>query len=400
MKTNVFLFAALGTALLSSCNNDSVPANSENGEVKTARIELTLMGSSATRTGSTTDPSTGVATDEQTVNNIVVGIFNSSGDVLTVQSNNSPSTSVANVITCPLNAGSTYDNCSAVVVANVPASSITDLKSSTSKVNFLGKTISLSESTVSASGDVQVATKLPMSGDVKDGSNATFTLTPGGTKTGLAVELVRMASRITLTGISADFSSSPYPNAKFKLERVLLRDAISTTKVTTSATASDAMPTGATYLTGGDTWSGSSWTDTANPYLFNTLSYEVTGSSALPGSNYYWFYAFANSGSSQPTSFVIQGTFDEDGDFSAPGVSTVFYPVIVNQMQPGTTIDGTAYAGTSTIGSISRNKLYNLKVVLKNKGALSPTENINPADLSITVTVAPWPAAIVQEVAF
>lgn len=399
MKTNVFLFAALGTALLSSCNNDSVPANSENGEVKTARIELTLMGSSTTRTGSTTDPSTGVATDEQTVNNIVVGIFNSSGDVLTVQSNNSPSTSVANVITCPLNAGSTYDNCSAVVVANVPASSITDLKSSTSKVNFLGKTISLSESTVSASGDVQVATKLPMSGDVKDGSNATFTLTPGGTKTGLAVVLVRMASRITLTGISADFSSSPYPNAKFKLERVLLRDAISTTKVTTSATASDAMPTGATYLTGG--WDGSSWVDTANPYLFNISSYELTGSSALPGGNYYWFYAFANSGSSQPTSFVIQGTFDEDGDFSTTGdASTKYYPVVVNQMQPGTTIDGTAYAGTSTTGSISRNKLYNLKVALKNKGTSAPTENINPADLSITVTVAAWPAAIVQVVEF
>lgn len=399
MKTNVFLFAALGTALLSSCNNDSVPVNSENGEVKTARIELTLMGSSATRTGSTTDPSTGVATDEQTVNNIVVGIFNGSGDVLTVQSNNSPSTSVANVITCPLNAGSTYDNCSAVVVANVPASSITDLKSSTSKVDFLGKTISLSESTVSASGDVQVATKLPMSGDVKDGSNATFTLTPGGTKTGLAVVLVRMASRITLTGISADFSSSPYPNAKFKLERVLLRDAISTTKVTTSATASDAMPTGATYLTGG--WDGSSWVDTANPYLFNISSYELTGSSALPGGNYYWFYAFANSGSSQPTSFVIQGTFDEDGDFSTTGdASTKYYPVVVNQMQPGTTIDGTAYAGTSTTGSISRNKLYNLKVALKNKGTSAPTENINPADLSITVTVAAWPAAIVQVVEF
>lgn len=399
MKTNVFLFAALGTALLSSCNNDSVPVNSENGEVKTARIELTLMGSSATRTGSTTDPSTGVATDEQTVNNIVVGIFNGSGDVLTVQSNNSPSTSVANVITCPLNAGSTYDNCSAVVVANVPASSITDLKSSTSKVDFLGKTISLSESTVSASGDVQVATKLPMSGDVKDGSNATFTLTPGGTKTGLAVVLVRMASRITLTGISADFSSSPYPNAKFKLERVLLRDAISTTKVTTSATASDAMPTDATYLTGG--WDGSSWVDTANPYLFNISSYELTGSSALPGGNYYWFYAFANSGSSQPTSFVIQGTFDEDGDFSTTGdASTKYYPVVVNQMQPGTTIDGTAYAGTSTTGSISRNKLYNLKVALKNKGTSAPTENINPADLSITVTVAAWPAAIVQVVEF
>lgn len=399
MKTNVFLFAALGTALLSSCNNDSVPANSESGEVKTARIELTLMGSSTTRTGSTTDPSTGVATDEQAVNNIVVGIFNGS-DVLTVQSNNSPSTSVANVITCPLNAGSTYDNCSAVVVANVPASSITDLKSSTSKVDFLGKTISLSESTVSVSGDVQVATKLPMSGDVKDGSNATFTLTPGGTKTGLAVVLVRMASRITLTGISADFSSSPYPNAKFKLERVLLRDAISTTKVTTSVTASDAMPsTGATYLTGG--WDGSSWVDTANPYLFNTSSYEVTGSSALPGGNYYWFYAFANSGSSQPTSFVIQGTFDEDGDFSTTGdASTKYYPVVVNQMQPGTTIDGTAYTGTSITGSISRNKLYNLKVALKNKGTSTPTENINPADLSITVTVAPWPAAIVQVVEF
>ncbi|TWV14421.1 hypothetical protein FQ707_04550 [Bacteroidaceae bacterium HV4-6-C5C] len=398
MKKSIYLLAAFGGALLASCSNDST--TSQPAAQGQARIELTLTGNTAgTRANNGSLPTDGPS-DEQKVNNIVIGIFDNSGNVISVQSVSSPNVGTGdankNVITCPLN-GSSAVTCSAVVVANVPASSATELKTSTSKNLFLGKTILLSESTVSS--DIQVSTNLPMSGDVKDGSVSTFSLTPGGTKTGLTVELTRMASRITLTSLKSDFSNSPYPHATFKLQRVLLRDAIAATKVTTSATPGDAM-SGTTYLTGGGTWSGTAWAGD-NPYLFDRLDTPVAidGSTTLPGSKYYWFYAFANDGSTSPTSFVIQGLFDVDGSDTTPGdVTTIFYPVVVNKAQPGTTYNG-SNVGTST-GSVSRNNLYNLAVTLKNKGVSLPTDNINPANLEINVSVAAWPTEIVQSVNF
>ncbi len=406
MKTSIYLLAVLGGSLLASCSSDSITPQPEPGQ--TARIEVTLTGSNTgTRANGSTLPVDGAA-DEQKVNNIVIGIFkNSDGSIVTIQDLSSPKVGTTdadkNVITCPLT-GTSDVTCTGVVVANVPASSITALKSSTTKTDFLSKTISLEKATSTNSDGTapQLSANLPMSGDIKETTVSSFSLTPGGTKTGLSVQLTRMASRITLTSLGANFTSSAYPNAKFKLQRVLLRDAIASTNVTTSATASSAMPSSPSYLTGGGTWSGTAWDESANPYLFDDLgtALEITSSTTLPGGNYYWFYAFANDGSSSPTSFVIQGIFDVDGDFDTTGdASTVFYPVIVNKNQPGTTYSGGATTGTTT-GSISRNTLYNLAVTLKNKGVSSPTENINPANLEINVSVAGWPAAIVQTVDF
>ncbi|MBP1614030.1 MAG: Major fimbrial subunit protein (FimA) [Bacteroidetes bacterium] len=403
MKKSIYLIATLCVVVFSSCSNDG-DSSSESVQGQTAKIELTLTGSTTTRTVSSTNPVTGVATAEGTVNNIVVGIFNASDEVLTVQSITSPGVGSGdankNTITCPLTGTATV-TCSAVVVANVPDATVTALKSTTTKALFLAEAISLEDAT--ASGDDQVSTNLPMSGGVIDSNNSdaeTFTLTPGGTTTGLSVEVVRMVSRITLTSLSADFTSSSYPDATFKLQRVFLRDAIAATKVTTSATSGDAM-SGTSYLTGGGTWSSDTWSGD-NAFLYDALSAEllIESSTTLPGSKYYWFYAFANDGSTSPTAFVIQGSFDQDGDGTSYSSETVFYPVIVNKMQPGTTIGGTSYSGTTTTGSISRNQLYNLSVTLKNKGVSSPTDNINPANLEISVTVADWPTAIEQVVTF
>ncbi|TWV14415.1 hypothetical protein FQ707_04520 [Bacteroidaceae bacterium HV4-6-C5C] len=406
MKTSICLLAALGGALLASCSSDSITPQPEPGQNQTARIEVTLTGNNTgTKANGSALPGDD-NTGEQKVNNIVIGIFkDSDGSIVTIQDMTAPKVGTGdankNVITCPLT-GTSAVTCSAVVVANVPASSITTLKSSTTKTDFLGQTISLSESTVS--GNVQISTNLPMSGDILDTGNSnasTFSLTPGGTKTGLSVQLTRMASRITLTSLKSDFSASAYPSAKFKLQRVLLRGAIATTKVTTSATATNAMPASPSYLIGGGTWSGTAWPGD-NPYLFDDLGTPllIDGSTTLPGSKYYWFYSFANDGSTNPTAFIIQGIFDVDGNFDTPGdATTVFYPVIVNKNQPGTSYSGGATTGTAT-GSISRNTLYNLAVTLKNKGISSPMDNINPANLEINVSVAAWPAAIVQTVDF
>lgn len=409
MKKSIYLIAALCLSAFSSCSSDGNPA-SEPGQEQTARIELNLLGSGTTRAAGTALPSNEVA-----VGNIVVGIFDGDGNKLLVQEVTTPNIGSTNTVTIPLVKG-TMTGCTGVVVGNVPAASVTALESTTTKSSFLEQTISLADAT--ASGSDQVSTTLPMSGDVNDASGtggadgnadgdnnpATFTLTSGVNTTGLAVSLVRMVSRVTLTAIAADFTGTAYPSATLKLQRVFLREAISANKVTTSDVATNAMPSGATYISGGGTWSGTAWTGDVNNYLFDDL----TGSEAdipstldLPGnSNYYWFYALANDGSTNPTAFVIQCQFDADGNSGTTGdISTVFYPVIVNKNQSGTSYSGGATTGTAT-GIIARNHLYNLSVTIKSKGAASPTDNINPVDLSITVNVEAWPAAIVQDVVF
>ena len=416
MKKSLYLVTAFCMAAFSSCSSDE-GLSPESGQEQTAKIQLTLTGSSATRANSTTDPATGVASAEATVGNIVVGIFDGDGNKLVVQKVSSPSTSSANPITVPMVKG-TMNGCTGVVVANVPAASLSALESATikTKTSFLAQTISLQNATTldgtdegdDGDGDVQVSTILPMSGEVKDASGTagvdgnadkdnnatTFSLTSGGTTSGLKASLVRMVSRITLRSLSADFTGTAYPSATFKLQRVFLRDAIDKNNVTTSATPADAMPSDATYIKGGGTWSSTAWTDDVNDYLFDDLTgSEVPVTTATqPGGKYYWFYALANSSSTNPTAFVIQGLFNsgEEGASDVP----VFYPVIIGKIQTGTTFD----TGTgSTTGSIIRNSLYNLTVNIKGKGATSPTDNINPVNLSISVEVAGWNTTIVGQ---
>lgn len=414
MKKSIYLVIALCMIVLSSCSSDD-DSSSGSGQGQTARIQLTLTGSSSTRASGTDDPASGtIATNEGAVGNIVVGIFDGSGNKLVVQTVSGTGLHVGsdvNAITVPLVKG-TMNGCRGVVVGNVPTASVTALQSAATRSSFLEQTISLEAAT--ASGDNQVSTSLPMSGEVVDASGdggadgnadsdnnpATFSLTAGGTMVLKAV-LVRMASRITLRSLSTNFAGTVYSGATFKLQRVFLRDAIDKNKVTTLATPADAMPSDATYIRGGGTWSDvdKAWISEANNYLFDaqTKGDEPTigGTSPIPATlPYYWFYALANSSSVHPTAFVIQGLFDPDGGDAANAVP-VFYPVVINKYQ-----DGTTGVSEGSTGSIVRNTLYNLSVTIKGKGAASPTDEIDPVSLSIAVEVAGWNTTISQGVDF
>lgn len=433
MKKSFYLIAALSVGALSmaafsSCSSDgSLVAEREE---QTAKIELTLTGAN-TRANGTTAPSesvdgSGNPTGEQVVNNIVVGIFDGNNKVLTVQEISHPKvgtgTENSNTLTCLLSTGGSYSGCSAVALANMPSATVSNLKNATSKLDFLSKTTSLQYAVSvddnedgNGDGTTQLSTYLPMSGDVKDGANATFTLTPGASTTGLSVSLVRMVSRITLKSIKADFSGTPYAGATFSLTRVFLRDALKDSKVVTNTNKENepsATLTATNYITGGGTWTpngngGGSW-GTDNTFLSDDISSVAIGTSAsdnLPGGKYYWFYAFANDNDDDhitsgftPTAFVIQGLFDPDGAGTAATATTVFYPVIIGRTQTGTTFE---HNTGSAKGHIIRNSLYDLKINIKGKGAASPTDNINPANLEINVSVDPWNTTIeAQDVTF
>lgn len=401
MKKNLYLMTALCAIIFSACSGDTDPTPNT-GDKKMAKIQLSLTGTTTRATGATlpADDDTG----EQTVSNIVIGIFNSAGGVLTIQGITNPAISpTLQEISCPLTQDE--NGCTAVVVANVPTAKISVLTAATSRDNFLGVTLGLQETTASG-GSAQLSNNLPMSGDVivTSGGASTFDLVAGATKSGLSVSLSRMVSRVTLTGIKTEFSSTgQYANATFKFKRIFLRNALSLSKVTPSATLGDNMDGAGTFAMGGGTWNTGTkaWENDDDNYLFNEVGTVVD---ILPGTviptnlDYYWFYAFSNNSTTSPTALVIQGEFDADGA-GGNDAETVFYPVVINKSQAGTTFDN-GYTDATSTGNITRNRLYNMKVTIKGKGVSTPTENIVPANLQIEVSVASWNLTIVQNVVF
>jgi len=80
---------------------------------------------------------------------------------------------------------------------------------------------------------------------------------------------------------------------------------------------------------------------------------------------------------------------------AADGDGTVYYPIVINKSQAGTTLTGGS--GNSTI---DRNKTFALAATIKSKGVTSPSDDIEPADVSLTVEVTAWAVDIIQSVVF
>ncbi len=392
MKTNNSFFPTikgifpllffLQLPLCISCGDgkDSSTDSPPDGVEHPAVIRLEVKGLSMTRSQSSSLPD---ASAEESVRNAVIGIFSGAPDnsALSIQelSTVKLGEGQTNTVLCPLEGSASYEGCTAIVVGNVPSGSVSDLCSAADRNTFQSKVLSLEACT--SDGGAQIASRLPMSGEVRDASGkGTFTLVPGGSISGLSVSLVRMVSRITLSSLKTDFSGTQYPYATFTPTRVFLYNALSASRVNTSLEPSVSMPSDATYITGGGSWNGSSWSG-SNSFLYEDIPAGGT-------SGYYWFYAFANDGSVRPTAFVIQGLFDPDGAGSLAG-SMVFYPVVINKIQPGTDFNAGYSGGTST-GSIIRNRQYNLNVKLSGKGVDSPEKSIIPGYLGVSLSVSGW----------
>ena len=394
MKKNFYLMTAFCAIILSACsgNTDPIPGTEESDIAK-----VVLSVNPTTRATGTTEPLDD-NTAEKKISRLTVAVFNNaSGAVLTIQEKEEENPTTLS-FDCPLSAETV---CSAIVVANAPSGHFAGV---TTRDGFLAKTFSLS--------DAQTSANLPMSGAVlKDASASTFTLTPGGASSAntLSVALSRLVSRVIVKKIATDFSSTgAYSASVFKLTNVFVRNALSTVKPATGGyadTKPDGTLTATNYLTGG----GATW-DAGLTTLASLNSTAASGWDALVTSthnysdavNYYYFYVFPNENSSYPTTLVLQGTFDTDGDGDLndeTNSGNVFYPVVINKNQTGTTInDGTSNI-TGQTGTIARSMKYQLEITIRSKGVASPTDNINPASLAVTVTVTSW-TPYTQTVAF
>jgi hypothetical protein len=378
----VSLIGVLVTLFALSCSTEEEKFDSE----KTAELSLTISGSPA----GTVSRSTGIVSSEGTINRIAIGVFNSDGSLNVVSEyaagnlTDNGNGSYSATLNC-----SPANGCSIVAVANAPVNTFAGVNTKTA---FLSKTVDL-QLTANGVNTDQLSTNLPMSGE--SGSiNFTANLT-----TNASVNLSRLVARVALNNVSTAFDpAGQYASATFKVTKVFLYNALKTSKVATGD-ASTTFPSSPQYYHGG-TVSGNVWTDGLD-FLRDDLSSPAEVNASTPYATSHFFYAFPNpSSNTTKTKLVIAGVFDQDGSGSAYGEETVYYPIVINKNQSGTTITENSTSQTGRTGYIDRNTIYNLTATIKGKGVSDPAQDIEPADLSLTVTVADWALTVTQDVVF
>ncbi|MDD3211359.1 fimbrial protein [Bacteroides graminisolvens] len=358
MKKNFYLMTALCAIMLSACSADTDPAPTTEKD-RTAILEINLVGTTTRATG-TLPGDTGA---ENQLNTVAVGVFNSDNSTNTIAEFKTEDvedkTAAVNCLPAT--------GCTVIAVANAPSGTFAGVAN---KAAFIAKTVALSQTN---SADVQTNTNLPMSAQ-----QTGVDLTVAGPNTA-TLALSRLVSRISIADIKTAFDpSGQYKDATFTATGIFLYDAKST------STVDPATPV-TTNLISGET--------AGNEYLMNTLSDVLipAGGHATP----YWFYTFAND-ATNPTKLVIKGNFDADGSSgSTYSPEPVYYPVVINKSQTGTVI-----TGGSGDATIARNRAYKIGVTIKGKGVSSPSENIVPAVLTVTVSVLDWALVINQSVVF
>jgi hypothetical protein len=110
--------------------------------------------------------------------------------------------------------------------------------------------------------------------------------------------------------------------------------------------------------------------------------------------NPYFFYVFPN-GATTPTKLIIKGIFYPKGATESTG-EVMYYPIIINHSQTGTTItdtDGSTYvngAAFSKDSQIAANTSYDLSITIQGRGVSTVSQDITPSSATVTMTVANW----------
>lgn len=217
-----------------------------------------------------------------------------------------------------------------------------------------------------------------------------------------SINLSRLVARISISSIRSAFSLN-YAGATFTLDRIFLCNALEASRVS-PGDVTQTMPANPTWLHGSMTSQqpdGSFlWTEGAG-FLLN----DVTPSEGIliTSDEYtvpYWFYAFANNDAANRTKLVLSGYFDPDGSVGPKTPVYVYYPIVVNRLQTGTIItpSGSVSQEGTGDGTIVRNRDYRIKAVIKGDGEPTPSTEVVPSNLELTVSVDDWTLKIVQEV--
>lgn len=376
MKTSNYLWAVLATVTLSlsACGSDE-NENVIQPKEKTAKLELTLVGTPADSRATGTLPTT----DESQINRLTVAVFTgASGNPVnalrefTGDDIKAATGGIGKKITmlCEPGNGQTI-----YVVANASTGLFAGV---TNLAGFKAKLMLLSETTKAAGAgaatDTQKVNNLPMLGST---TGKDFT---AGTETEANIALSRLVARVSISSVKTAFDPvGRFKDATFKVDAIYLKN------VDSSVNADK---------TGGAPINGGHEGVVVTQYLYEA----VTGHTANAElTTPYYFYTFPNVDSSKPTKLIIKGLFDADGSGSTSAPIARYYPITINKKQANTTISGGA--GTDK-GSIAANTRYVLTAVIKGEGAADDKTDIDPATLQLTVTVADWALTISQNVTF
>lgn len=356
-----YLFAALPIAMFMSCTDNE---GQEMLAEKTAKLEISIAGTSNLDSKAT---GSAIPTAEDNINTIAVGVFN--GNTVNVIKQLNATEIAAKKATINVSPGVS----TIIVVANVSNGTFAGINS---KPVFLGKMAQLIETASAPSSEgTQTSTNLPMSGQVID-----VTLAAGTTVT-QTINISRMVSRISIGSIQSAFDpAGAYKDASFTVTGIFLHNAKSACTVNPDQYLTSVLISG---QSGG-----------ISSYLFHTLSESLTNGTAY--TTPYWFYTFPNDATT-PTKLVIKGLFKTDNSDAG---TVVYYPIVVNKAQQGTTFTGGTDGMNRGNSTISRNATYTLSATIKGKGTDSADTDLEPALLDLTVGVSPWALNITQDVIF
>ena len=380
-----------GFTACSSTDNDGVT----DGQTVNGKSQLTLTINtpdiSGSRAAITSDPS-----DEKSIHRITVGIFETNGNVRTIQeflsgsgaagSNtfSTGSSTTLRVVTNKLTAGDKV-----LVAVNAPSGLFTGVQTLSA---FQDKGVNADRALATnftAEGTVQ---STPQSSNAPMYGESTLAApTSSGQPFTSTVSVKHLTAKISLDDIEVAFDpKGSYSAATFTPTEIYVEHVVDGLNFNATAWKSGSLLSGTSkaYLTTG-------------PISGVTLSGAAGGAKATMANKYYFYVTPSSnnvpSGSgANAVRIWIKGQFDPDGTGKA-AATTVFYPVLVNANYNA---DGTATAANGDIYKVYPNKSYVCKVTIKTKGlpgsgdgSSQPEpgkDELKPETAQITVNVANW----------
>ena len=378
------LIMAAMTAGFASCSSSDEPSSVSDNTPK--ELTLTIMSTKPVTKAALNSIN---ADDEKTINRITVGIFNSDGSkVRTIQEFSSKTTNsdeelagtnkffnktngsaTVKVVTTQMATGDLV-----AVAINAPANKFNGV----STLSGFNAILLDADNAIArdVSGVIQndpQSNNIPMYGEANANLDA-------GTNYKADVNVYHITAKVTLESLSVKFASDrPYSAATFTPEEIFLYNVPDGVKFKNINQCSG------TFITGQSSEIG---------YKKYLTTGTISPATALHGSDVmsgkYYFYTTPNDDTDNKTKLVIKGQFDADGGGSTASAETVYYPVKLNYTvkEDGTT--ETPSGGSSTAYVVSPNKNYVCTVVIKTKGASTPSADIDPTIATIDITVKDW----------
>lgn len=361
--------------LLSSCSSEELPTT-EKPSTGTQTLTLNLKPAD-TRAAAYTDPASTTPNPENTINSVTIGIFGSDNKVKTIQEQTTTST------TPTITTSQLAPDDQVLVAVNAKSGTF---NGALTVSGFESKMLAIDDA-LPVNGTGVDYTKLPMFGTgsiVQGGSSTAFTA---------SVSVSHMVAKVTLKSLKVAFDATgAYKDATFTPTEVFMYNVPEKLEFNPVDTYTYIYADGKYY---------SGWTgDTSlKAYLgTGTLDASLSGkvlkgdASATTtnswGTNLVYLYTMPNN-SATPTQLVIKGTFDPDGKGTNKG--DVYYPVNINyNSDNGSAADLSGGGKDGTAKHVYPNKNYVIAVIIKGKGADSPTKSLDPQTVTATVTVNPF----------